>query len=128
MSEKSLNPDIKEIQVGIRELRNVYIYPLSISDQLKLTKQVKSVIEDISTNWDFNNMTNEQALDFLNEVITENLSKILEFVTEEQERPSFEELTNNQFVQIVNIVFEVNYEGLIKNFQNLFKKFKGLKK
>lgn len=124
-TEQGLNPDIKTIHVGIKQIRPVKIYPLSISDQEKLTSQVVQFSDQFS-NIDWNAVKNEEALQVLKKIIMDNLTKILEYVTDDEERPSFDELTNNQFYEIVNAIFEVNYEGLVKNFQDLFLRMKNL--
>jgi hypothetical protein len=67
-------------------------------------------------------LKNEEALLFIQKIITDNLSKVLEYICDEEERPSMKELTNNQFCEIVNIVYEVNYEGMIKNLKDLSQK------
>lgn len=123
--ENSLNPDIREIYVGVKHLRKIHIYPLSISDQEKLTNLIVTFADKFQ-NVDWNNVTNDEALDVLKKIITDNLKKILEYVTDEDERPDLNEMTNNQFYEIVNAIFEVNYEGLVKNMKDLFSRMKNL--
>jgi len=125
---RTLNPDIKNINVGIKELREVKIYPLSMTDQFQLTEDLAQVISEMGSGVDFNSITNEDALQFMKKLLSENLIKILAYVTTEEERPTLDELTNNQFYEIANILFEVNYEGLLKNFKDLIMRAQGLTK
>lgn len=120
MTDNQLNPEIRTVKVGVRQLREVTIYPLSIHDQDELVKLLGNVISDLGQNVDFENANDEKALEFLHQLVFSNLEKVLEFVTDEKERPTLKELTNNQFYEIVNAIFEMNYEGLIKNFKDLF--------
>ncbi len=117
-----LNPDIKKVDVGIRELKTITIYPLSAHDQFDLTNRIVSVITDLSEKGELATLTNEEAVNFIQTVIRDNLQIILEYVVDEEERPSFDELTNNQIYTIVSTIFEVNYEGFLKNFKDLFKR------
>lgn len=117
MAERTLNPDIKEVSIGIKELTPIKIYPLSIHDQFDITNRLVGIITDMSTGQKFTD--NETALSFLQRVISDNLDVILQYVTDEEERPDYSMLTNNQCYEIVEVIFQVNYEGFIKNFQNL---------
>jgi len=124
---RTLNPDIKEVNVGIKEIRKVKIYPLSMTDQFKLTESLSQVINEMSSGMDLSNLANEEVLEFMQRILSENLIQVLEYVTTEEDRPTLDELTNNQFYEIANVLFEVNFEGLIKNFMNLFERAKSLK-
>lgn len=126
MSEKRLNPDINKVDIGVRELTTITIYPLSAKDQFDLTSRLVNTITVLAEKDDFAQMTNEKALEFVQTAIKENLEVILEYVVDEEERPTMDKLTNNQIYTIVAIIFEVNYEGFIKNFKNLFERGKVL--
>jgi hypothetical protein len=120
--QKAIIPEIKKVTVGIRSPRTVTVYPLSMHDQIELVNDLASTIEALSKEFDLNDLKNEEALLFIQKIITDNLSKVLEYICDDEERPSMKELTNNQFCEIVNIVYEVNYEGMIKNLKDLSQK------
>ncbi len=42
--QRKINPQIMEIEIGIREMRKIKIYPLSMSDQLGLTNMISTAI------------------------------------------------------------------------------------
>ena len=48
---KDLNPQIVDVEIGIRSLRKITLYPLSVTDQLKMsdliTKASAAVFERI---------------------------------------------------------------------------------
>jgi hypothetical protein len=126
MTESRLNPQIKPVQVGVRTLREVKIYPLSMTDQENLTKTLVGVFNDVrSGKLDPKDVGQEQVFDALQKLILDNIKVILKYVTDEGETPTMEELTNNQLFEITNIIFEVNYEGFLKNFKALIKRAKG---
>jgi len=123
----STNPDIKIVQVGVRELRKVFIYPLSMTDQFTLLEKLSTEIQSIADrNITLTIKDNAKAIEFFKALISENLEKILEYVTDESERPTLNEITNNQFYDIVDTVFAANFENMIKNFKDLFQRAKGI--
>lgn len=116
------NPDIKEVQIGIRSLRKTYIYPLSMQDQFDLVEKLADAINELGDGADLKERTTEEAIEFIKKLITDNVTTILEYVTDAEERPSFNQMTNNQLFEIVDIIFSVNFEGVLKNSMNLFQR------
>lgn len=111
----SLNPTIRELQVGIRKLRTIKIYPLSMHCQFELTE---IIVEAISK---FTQGEENAAVKELISLIQTNLRKILEFVTDEKPDELFKDMTNGQGVELAKIIYEVNYENELKNVQDLIK-------
>lgn len=127
MSESRLNPQIRRVEVGTRELRELKIYPLSLADQNELLSLLVDVINEATqSDMDVKSMTEEEGVKFVQDLIQNNVTKIISFVTDLDETPAIDELTNDQFIRIANIIFEVNFEGLIKNSKDLFERAKGL--
>ena len=124
-SESTANPEIKEIAIGIRQLRTIKIYPLSAKDQIALSNRLITVLGEMGTSLG-ENVTNEDALTFFQNLIIENLEVILEYVVDKEELPSMDELTNSQLYSIAETIFVVNYEGCLKNFVGLFQRAKGI--
>lgn len=123
MSTNSLNPDIRIVNYGVRELKEANIYPLSVSDQMKATDIISKVFVSFSS---LEEMEDMEVVSFAAKTIKENIEKVLALVMDEGKVIPFDDLTNNQLNNIVNIIFEVNYEGIIKNFKDLFGKMKTL--
>lgn len=121
-----VNPEIKEVMVGIRELKPIKIYPLSAKDQFDLSNKLIHVLNEMGTELGVDNLSNEVALAFFQKVISENLELILEYVVDENERPAFDQLTNNQLYNIAEVIFTVNYEGFLKNSLQLVQRAKKL--
>ena len=127
MSEdnRTINPDAEKVQVGIKTLREITIYPLSISDQMKLTDKFSEAIEQFSQ-FDRETMSNEDAINFIKNFLSQNLPEFMEFVVDPDETtvPTLDEVTNKQLGIIADVVFRINYEELIKNAKDLFKRVK----
>ena len=122
-NETSMNPDITTTVVGIRKLREVTIYPLSVHDQLKATEIITDVINTFST---FTELEDSNVIDAVVGILKPNISAILKLVVDENEEISLSELTNPQLERIVNIIFAANYKEVIKNSQDLIGKMKPL--
>jgi len=119
--EMKLNPQIVDAEIGIRSLRKIKVYPLSMSDQLKLTDIVmKSVAEQLEQGG-----ADLAIATFVLKLIQDNIVKILGMITDEGE-DVVSEISNVQAVDIANILFDVNYGAVVKNFKSLSDKMTGL--
>lgn len=135
-TQKRLNPEIVVVPVGIEEVRDVKIYPLSLPDHTeKLPNILIGAYEEfrkvLIDSEDLQNLTNEQAIKILEKVkdlLHENIESILVLVCKEEERPKLEELTSSQLFTIIDTIFIVNYENVLKNAVNLFKRVISLKR
>jgi len=129
MTEESrtINPEIRTLTIGARKPREITLYPLSITDQMKLTDRFSEVLKEFGQT-DRENMTNEMAIQQLKDLIQNNLPEIMSYVVdpEENDVPTLDEITNKNLYEIAATIFEVNYEGLIKNFKNLFNRVSSL--
>jgi hypothetical protein len=129
MNESRLNPDIKEAQVGVRQLRKIKIYPLSAADQFKFTDLFSDAIRKLV------NASEEYTdVDFVAEglkIIRDNIGVLLDFVVDPKDLKNgtsiLEELTNNQIVKIAEIIYKVNYEDVQKKVTGLLGKLKEMK-
>ncbi len=122
---KKINPQVMEVEIGIRNLRTITIYPLSLGDQLEMSDIISNTLGSFFALED----QNELALaTFIVELIQTNLEKIIGLVIPEDEKakPIMKELSNKQTVELVGLIFETNYGGeTAKNVQSLFEKVKG---
>ena len=119
--QERLNPQITDVEIGIRNLRKIKVYPLSMSDQLKLTDMVtKSATEQMAKG-----DGDIAIVSFVLQLIQENLSKIITMVTDEK-ADVLEHLSNSQAVELADVLFDVNYGAVAKNFKSLSKKLTGL--
>jgi hypothetical protein len=115
----NMNPRVRVVDVGTRTLRKITLYPLSLSDQLKL-KEI--VIHNIQlylaqTDTEFS----PKAVVAMAELVQENLPKVLAILfPDENVEKLISELDNHQLSKIIEFVYEDNYRGPAKNLSSLF--------
>jgi hypothetical protein len=116
-----LNPDIKEVTVGVRKLRKIMIYPLSVVDQMKVTDLFQEALGAFLANKDAGDV---QFVALFIAIIKTNLAKVLALVVdvEEDSEKLLTEITNNQLTVIANVLYEMNYALISKNVSGLLKK------
>ena len=116
---KKLNPQITEIEVGTRYLRNVRIYPLSLGDEIRLTQLVEASLKDFFSE---EKRTTVDFVSFLVSSIKNNLSEILTMTTDEKGEDIIKELSNIQFITVCEVIYKMNFEDNSKNAQDLLQK------
>jgi len=116
-----LNPQIQSLEIGVKALRTVTLYPLSMADQFKLSEIVTEAVERYD---DAENVSEVEIFKIIMLAIQENLIIILDLITEEGESISLNELTNTQFAEICEIIYDVNFDSATGKFKSLFNKTK----
>ena len=137
---QNLNPQITDVEIGVRTLRKIKLYPLSVGDQMKMTAMIASTVSTFLVTQE----AKDEALmvGFFVSTINDNLAKFLALAVGEKEGegkgypegeiqfPETEEIlgdtTNLQASEIAKIIYEMNYEESVKNFQSLFNQIKKL--
>ena len=123
---ENLNPQIAEINIGVRELRPLTIYPLSMADQLRLTDIVQETINAYFSGEDQSDLA---FATFIVNVLKQNLPRILQLITDantdSKVKALMREITNGQAVDIAELVYRTNYERLLKNLNSLLDKVNG---
>ena len=120
-----LNPQIKTVEVGVRSLKEVTLYPLSLADQFKASDLVVQIakqfmgIESLSQRTEGDVEFIEHILD----LIKNNAENIFALIADEGALV-MDDLTNDQLVEIATIVYEVNYKSASKKLKGLFKNLK----
>ena len=123
--QKRINPQVTEVEIGIRDLRKVTVYPLSMADQLTLTDIVsKAIAEHVASMQQGGSDIEVVAL--IVKILRDNLPKILSMVTDENGDEMLGQMSNLQFAAIVETIYETNYGIVAKNFESLFGKLKAL--
>jgi len=120
---QKLNPQITEVEIGVRNLRTIKIYPLSIGDQLELTDLITEAMQR------FFGVSAESTADtdfviFILAIIKKNLGRVLELATCNEYNDILKDITNEQAIQIGNIIYNVNFKCLEKNMKGLSEKLK----
>ena len=116
-----LNPDIKEIKIGVRRLRKIKIYPLSAKDQFELSDLVAGGLKHFLSLGQ--NMSDVDFVKASLGLIRENFERIAQLITDPKDVGDniLGDLTNNQIAEIAEIVYEVNYASLQKKVTGLLK-------
>lgn len=131
MPEKAnLNPDIRELSIGVRELRNVTVYPLSVRDQLKTSSIVSgAVVTFFKAYEDVDAVPETDFATFVASIINGNLDNVVKMALADEPVDSdpLAEMTNKQLEQLVTMMYEVNYSFLSSLFQKLTSKMKTVK-
>lgn len=122
MEEKSqiLNPQVKMVTIGKRYLREVFIYPLSAADQIKISNVLSESLQGLIK---MAGGSEIEFIDFIRQIIGDNLGTVLSYITDEGAELA-EDITNDQALEIVEIVYTVNYVSLKKKLTVLFQKMK----
>ncbi len=123
-SKQNLNPEIAEIEVGVRYLRKVTFYPLSAAHQLKMTDIIETVFKElvgVSQGKDSDQSVIEFAGKVL-DIIKENIETIISMICDEPSTGLLEDMTNSQLVEVVKYVYTTNFEDPLKNLLSLFQK------
>lgn len=119
--DKRINPRIKNVEIGILNLREIKIYPLSMTDQLSLTDLINEAMKSFFESDRDGENENLIFVSFIVKTIRDNIKKLLKFVTPD-EKPEIvmKEIDNHQLSEIVKIVYQDNYEVPVKNVMSLF--------
>ena len=117
-----LNPQVTGVEVGIRNLRKIKIYPLSVAQQWEMSDlitQALQVFMQRESKNDYEFVANLLAL------IKDNLAKALTLVTDLSEQECsdlFSEMTNVQMAKIIETIYDINYKPISKNVASLLEK------
>lgn len=132
-----LNPEVREIQIGIREFESLKIYPLSIADQMSMSELITESLRKFfgvegadgqgeAEQKSLSSVSDVEFVEFLVKLITENLAVALNLITDAgtlpQAKKLLQKITNNQAVEIATIVYEMNYQDSAKNLMSLLGK------
>lgn len=122
-----INPDVRKITYGKKELKELTLYPLSIGDQFKVTNIITEIVQTLVIN-SANQRVNDLA--FMTAVIRaleKNIGEILVLIADispEEAEEVVNSLTNTQFVALVESVWETDYEPALKKSKDLFERGK----
>jgi len=120
--EQKLNPQITEVKIGVRDLRNIKIYPLALGDQLELSQLIQETLEAFFKVEDGSEESMGLFVAFAFDLVKTNISKILRLIAlDETPEDLLKEITNAQVDEISKVVYQKNFE-ILKNLKSLFGK------
>jgi uncharacterized protein (DUF433 family) len=119
----NMNPRIATAQIGIRELRQITIYPLSAGQQTQIVEIVTILVNSIAEQR-FEGLSELQLVEFFSTAIRDNIEKVLQFVTDPEAKVSIDEIDNVQLADIIEIIFNVNFGEALKKFKAIWEEAK----
>ena len=117
-----INPEIVDIDIGVRYLRKVTFYPLSAGHQLKLTSMIEDIFKEMVNIKPEDDDSTVAFFSKLLDIVKENIDKIVGFICDEDSEELLDDMTNLQLVNVVEYVYKTNYEGPLKNLLSLFQR------
>lgn len=120
-----INPQVMDVTIGIRNLREIKIYPLSIYDQTQFGNLLSKVLAKVFNIVPSDTEGTATIMGEIVEEVTNNLFKMIDLVTDEDGEELSKEITNEQALDLAMKVFKVNYEPIIKKVQGLLKETEG---
>jgi len=120
--KQKLNPEVVDIEIGVRYLRKVTFYPLSAAHQLEMTDILESIFKELVgvSQAEDNDESLVVFFQRVLEIIKENINTIIGMICEEDPDSLLANMTNNQLVNVITYVYRTNFEGPLKNLMSLF--------
>ncbi len=117
---KLMNPRVRDVEIGIRTLRKIKLFPLSIADQFSLSDTVTQGLQLYLDEAGGGAFT-AQAASKLVELIRSKLPAMLKLVfPDEQPQKLLKEMDNFQLATVAEYIFNDNYGEPAKKLASLF--------
>jgi len=97
---------------------DVTVYPLSMSHQLEFTNLLSDGLKELVES----KADDSAFFNFLMTFFRDNIHKVFGYLIEEDPEKVVNVITNEQFVEIAEIVYEVNFASVSKNVKSLLEK------
>lgn len=132
-----LNPQIVKTKIGISELREIKIYPLSIHSQQTMGEEIQNVLKNFFSIKELKEEENEdleenkielKVSQFVADFIKKNIGILIALSTGEEDEdilsgakanPILKELTNLQTIEIGDIIYKQNYGEALGKLKSL---------
>lgn len=122
------NPRVSSVEVGLRDLSNIRIYPLSIGHEI----EVSDLISETVTNFMSQGISDidKSVVDFTLNTLIKNLKKILELVTDNQDLRNegygsidelMKDMDNDQLADIAEVIYKNNFARIAKKLKSSLK-------
>ena len=123
--EGKMNPDIAHVEVGIRYLKELTVYPLAAAFQLEFAEKISKLLVDLFSTR-LSDLTEGEISQRLAEtfltVFRNNVSEVLEHAIDPEEMGEngwtdvselLKDMSTKQFVEVGEIIYANNYEDLV---------------
>jgi len=139
-----VNPKCRKIEIGVRTIREITIWPLSLADEITFTEKIIGIMqkyddvakpslpeipegtlpEDIDTLFSDPENTELAIAEYIVNAIKSNLIELLSYVTDEEVTLNY--LDNDQFMEICDEIYEMNFAGAVGKGLRLLTKIKNI--
>lgn len=117
--EKLMGPKPEKVIIGIREFEELKIWPMSMADQLEVGKifdeALMTILEEVSDHFTLITTVKKIVFDNIHIII----QKATDFDTEAKAKKALCKITNDQFVEICEKIYKMNFEKISKNVLSL---------
>lgn len=118
-----INPQVTDTEIGVRVLRKIKVYPISMGHQLKLTDLISEAMQAFfSMQEEGSEELNPEFVAFAVNLLKENIDRVIKMVTDEDPEKLKDDITNDQLSDLIGIVYTNNFEGPLKKVKNLFQR------
>jgi len=116
----SLKPKVKKVVIGNRPdvMTEINIYPLSMADQMEFTEVLS---EGLKALFPSDNTAVDDTV-FFNHIATfiqDNIAVVLGYLIDEKPEDVLKSITNEQVLEIAEVVYQVNYASVSKKVKSL---------
>jgi hypothetical protein len=134
MAGSKINPKCRKVEIGVREIKTITIWPMSLADELSFSETILGLmgeyseieekkVEQENKEKGTEDIEGKLAL-FIVTAIKENLLELLALVADE--KVSLSDIDNEQFMDICDIIFEMNFDGAVGKGVRLLKRIKSM--
>lgn len=118
--ENKINPQITEVAIGVRDLRNIKLYPLALGDQLEMSDLIGEALKAFFKVEEGSEESLALFVAFAFDLLKQNIKKILALIAlDEKPDKLLKEITNAQLDEIAQVINEKNFQ-VLKNLKSLF--------
>lgn len=134
--QSNLNPQIRSVVIGIKELEPITIYPFSIKDQSDADQTIRDAVTQYLQSTAGKENKELGLANFIVQAIKDNIGRVLAIATGDEDEairsgsspnPMMGKITNTQAVDIADIIFRENYlvpggkfKGLVEEIKQTF--------
>jgi hypothetical protein len=112
--------ETRKVKVGIKKVEEFEIYPLSFGQQRKFATKIGEMISEFAEKSEDAEISTVDMVNMIMQLIEDNIVEIVKMVADYE--IDLDNITNDQVVDIANHIYEMNYEGSLKNMMSLKKK------
>ena len=116
--EKLLNPEVRALFLGVKDVETIQVYPLTYNDQKSIGNKVVASVKKIAAETE--GTTELDYLGQVTKVLESNVPLLIAKCTDKTKKEFMEKVTAGQLVEFITTVMEVNFLNPIRRGTELF--------